>query len=71
VEFTTRSKNFLYYMQYASNVSQLNNPARVKTAFPPIRGTGSSVQWIDNGPPKTESPPVSGSRFYRVLEVRE
>jgi hypothetical protein len=69
VEFSTRSRNFLYYIQYASTPSQLTNAARVKTAFPAISGTGSTVQWIDNGPPKTDSPPTSGSRFYRVLEV--
>ena len=34
-----------------------------------IIGTGYDVQWIDNGPPKTEAPPTQGSRFYRMLEV--
>jgi hypothetical protein len=58
--------NRLYYVQYSSNVNALaTNPL---TALPAVRGTGSRVQWIDNGPPKTVSPPASGTRFYRVLE---
>lgn len=53
-----------YYIRYADSPSFTN----ALTAFPPVHGTGSSVQWIDDGPPKTVSPPVSGSRFYRVLQ---
>ena len=34
---------------------------------PKIEGTGNRIQWIDNGPPKTESHPSAvGSRFYRI-----
>jgi len=36
--------------------------------FPPLYGTGGHLQWIDNGPPKTVSPPVNDARFYRVMK---
>ncbi len=68
VEFNTRS-NLNYFIQYASTVSDLTNSATLKTAIPALRGTGNRVQWIDNGPPKTESAPTQGMRFYRVLET--
>ena len=67
VEFTT-DPGGIYYIQYAGTPEELAaNPYRAKTALPPVKGTGGSVQWIDNGPPKTESVPVNGARFYRVL----
>ena len=68
IEFNTRT-NGRYYMQYAATPGDLMNSATVKTVFPSITGTGSRVQWIDNGPPKTDSPPADGSRFYRVLSL--
>jgi hypothetical protein len=41
-----------------------------KTALPAILGTGGVVQWIDNGPPKTEcARSEAACRFYRVLLV--
>ena len=41
-----------------------------KTAEPSVVGTGTRIQWIDSGPPKTERHPAAGSgRFYRVLEL--
>lgn len=61
IEFKT-GRQATYFIQYADP----ENPARFKTAFPGIAGTGSTVQWIDNGPPKTDSPPLPG-RIYRVL----
>lgn len=63
VEFETIAGR-QYYIQYADAIS----PGTWKTAMPPISGTGSRVQWIDNGPPKTESLPADQtSRFYRGL----
>jgi hypothetical protein len=56
-----------YFIQYADTPADLMDSATVQTAFPSVTGTGSRVQWIDNGPPKTASPPTNGSRFYRVL----
>jgi hypothetical protein len=67
VEFTT-DPGGIYYVQYARTPEELAaNPYQAKTALPAVKGTGGSVQWIDNGPPKTESVPVNGARFYRVL----
>jgi len=38
------------------------------TAAGTITGTGGMVQWIDNGPPKTDShPSTKPSRFYRIM----
>jgi uncharacterized ParB-like nuclease family protein len=40
-----------------------------KTSPAPIVGAGTQVQWVDRGPPWTESHPSSKtSRFYRVVE---
>ena len=64
VEFSTLA-NRIYYVQYSVSPA---GPWR--TATPAITGTGSSIQWLDNGPPKTESNPASVSqRFYRILLV--
>ena len=63
VEFSTTAGRW-YYVQYSSDMTDW------KTAPPAVMGTGSRVQWIDTGPPKTESLPSSGTnRFYRVLLV--
>jgi hypothetical protein len=51
-----------YYVQYTSDLETW------KTAVPAIIGTGSGVQWVDNGPPKTDSGPgAQTNRYYRVL----
>jgi len=53
----------LYYVQYAVSIA-----GPWETSFPPVAGTGSTVQWVDNGPPRTSSlPGGAGSRFYRIL----
>jgi hypothetical protein len=64
VEFPTTLGNH-YYIQYAPSTVSLTN---AQTVLPPVTGTGSRVQWIDNGPPKTDSPPTNGARFYQVLQ---
>jgi hypothetical protein len=65
VEFPTQLGQ-LYYVQYANTVSNLMNSPL--TVLPPITGTGSRVQWVDDGPPKTVSSPTNvSSRVYRVL----
>lgn len=69
LDFPTRT-NRSYYIQYSSQAdfSITNN---LQLVLPALPGTGSTVQWIDNGPPKTTSfPNTTTSRFYRVLEVR-
>ena len=69
IQFPTRTKHN-YFVQYAPTPDDLaNNSTNARLASPTIIGTGYDVQWIDNGPPKTEAPPTQGSRFYRMLEV--
>jgi hypothetical protein len=63
VEFPTQADD-RYYIQYDSTPDF----AHPLTVFPAVVGTGSRVQWIDDGPPKTVSPPGNGSRFYRVFQ---
>jgi VCBS repeat-containing protein len=61
IDFSTLS-NRTYYIQYSADMQSWN------TAFPGILGTGSRLQWIDNGPPKTGSHPGSQpNRSYRLL----
>ena len=53
-----------YYIQYSADMTTWN------TVFPAQIGTGSTRQWIDNGPPKTEAHPSTvGTRFYRIIRV--
>lgn len=53
-----------YFIQY---VEDLNSQAW-QTAVPGLVGTGSRVQWVDRGPPKTRTPPTGQtSRFYRGM----
>ncbi len=68
VEFPTQSL-FRYYIQYATNLAGFTNGG-FSTSLPAVNGTGSRRQWLDTGPPRTASPPFSGSRFYRVVEVQ-
>jgi hypothetical protein len=57
-----------YFVQYAPSVEAFTqDPSKIRTARPAIPGTGSRVQWIDAGAPKTDSAPVQGARFYRVI----
>jgi len=63
IDFRTLA-NRTYYVQYSSDLTAW------KTAFPPVTGSGSTMQWADNGPPKTDSHPrTETNRFYRVLLV--
>jgi hypothetical protein len=53
-----------YYVQYSSDLASWG------TAFPSVRGSGSTMQWVDNGPPKTDGhPSAQTNRFYRILLV--
>lgn len=63
VEFST-STNRTYYVQYSIDMRNW------KTAIPGIAGTGRRIQWLDSGPPKTESPPgTQAIRYYRILQA--
>ncbi|MDB6015687.1 MAG: hypothetical protein JWR19_176 [Pedosphaera sp.] len=50
-----------YAVQYSSNMTNW------KTANPTITAPANRVQWYDDGPPKTDSQPTNGSRFYRIM----
>ncbi|MEO5803542.1 MAG: Ig-like domain-containing protein [Verrucomicrobiota bacterium] len=62
IEFTSVANRF-YSIQYSSDLVTWK-------ASSSVQGTGSKVQWIDNGSPKTESLPAnSGQRFYRIIRL--
>lgn len=67
IEFPTQAGRN-YFVQYAPTPDAFaQGSALIRTALPAIPGTGSRVQWIDHGPPKTESMPDASNRFYRVI----
>ena len=69
LDFPTQT-NRNYYVQYSGQVD-FNKTNEIRLVLPALIGTGSTVQWIDNGPPKTESFPTDATtRYYRILEVR-
>lgn len=72
LEFQTLT-NFNYYVRYSDTLGDFNaqntTNTAIRTARPVLRGTGRNVQWLDNGPPRTDSVPAT-NRFYRVLEFR-
>jgi hypothetical protein len=50
-----------YLIQYSSDL------ATWKTVEPALVATATSVQWLDDGPPKTDTKPsLAGNRYYRV-----
>jgi len=64
IEFPATPGN-TYYIQYTDDLS---NPW--KTVQPGIVAPVNRVQWIDSGPPGTESAPGNaGNRFYRIIEA--
>ena len=66
IEFTATPGN-RYVVQYNSNPIGTN---AWRTAGAPITAPANRVQWLDDGPPKTDSPPGSVSnRLYRVVEL--
>lgn len=60
VEFKSASGR-VYVVEYSSDM------VTWKQARPPITGNGTTMIWVDSGPPETDSPPASGARFYRLL----
>jgi uncharacterized repeat protein (TIGR01451 family) len=55
-----------YVVQYSTNVTS----GQWQTAVPPIVANDTKTQWIDAGPPKTDSPPgVPSLRYYRVVQT--
>ena len=65
IEFTAEAGK-RYLVQYRDNITS----APWQSAFPAVTAGANRVQWFDDGPPKTESPPGAvGNRFYRVIEL--
>jgi len=65
IEFNAEAGN-RYVVQYRTNATT----AAWRTSHPAITAGANRVQWFDDGPPKTESPPGPvGNRFYRVIEL--
>lgn len=60
IEFPTRV-GVVYYVQY---MDAIGDPW--KTSPVTINGTGAILNWLDEGPPNTDSLP-SATRFYRVI----
>ena len=61
MEFSSLA-NRIYFVQYTSDLKNWG------TAWPSIAGTGNRIQWIDNGPPRTQGLPIAQlSRFYRIV----
>jgi hypothetical protein len=65
IEFTAEAGK-RYLVQYRDDVTS----AAWRSAHPAVTAGANRVQWFDDGPPKTESPPGPvGNRFYRVVEL--
>ncbi|WP_372845812.1 MBG domain-containing protein, partial [Pontiella sp.] len=55
-----------YFIQYSADLSTW------KTVYPGLVAPVNRMQWIDSGPPATESAPGdAGSRFYQIIELAE
>lgn len=62
LEFPTTTNRF-YVVEYSGDLK-----GWTAVQQPPIAGNGTSIQWIDNGQPKTESvPAAAATRFYRII----
>ena len=57
-----------YYVEYTSATNGFSGTNSFSISRAPVIGTGGYRQWIDSGPPKTDSEPGS-VRFYRVLQT--
>jgi hypothetical protein len=63
LEFTAVAGRW-YIVEYS------NNSIEWKRTLAPIQAAANRVQWIDHGPPQTDSLPADQrSRFYRVREI--
>jgi hypothetical protein len=63
------TENGAYFIQYNTDLTATNG---WKTSLPGLLGNGHVVQWVDTGPPRTDTPPGGqGSRFYRVILVQQ
>lgn len=56
--------NRSYLVQYSDNLADW------KTANSIVTGTGELIEWLDDGPPKTDvHPALVSSRVYRVVHA--
>jgi hypothetical protein len=63
LDFATQSGG-RYFILYSSDM------VNWKAAEPSVLGTGSTLQWVDDGPPKTDSRPANAAeRFYKILKA--
>ncbi|MEY2410081.1 MAG: hypothetical protein QOF48_2751 [Verrucomicrobiota bacterium] len=62
IEFTSIPGR-IYTIIYSDDMSSW------KAATPAVPATANRTQWYDDGPPKTDRKPVTGSRFYRVIQA--
>jgi hypothetical protein len=63
VEFVTTATQ-RYYIQFSSDLKNWT------TVQPSIPGNGTTIQWIDAGPPETDTlPSISNKRFYKVIST--
>lgn len=67
IEFPTEAGRH-YYVQYGPTAeSMVGGTPLLRTSQPAVVGTGSRVQWIDAGPPKTDWKPSETNHFYRII----
>ena len=65
IDFLT-VKGATYYILYKDDLASSN----WTVAQPQVAGTSYDVQWVDDGPPKTKSPPSAvPQRYYEVLKA--
>ena len=65
IEFSS-TPGALYEIQYA------NAPSAWKVSPARIRASANRTQWIDRGPPRTDTHPLDkAARFYRIVEIEE
>jgi VCBS repeat-containing protein len=63
IDFSTVS-NRTYYIQYSCDLVEW------ETALPCVTGNGNRLQWLDNGPPKTDGwPGRKPMCAYRILQL--
>jgi hypothetical protein len=63
IEFAT-VPGHTYVIEYSSDL------ANWLTATPPVVASGTRTQWVDGGPPSTQSAPASASaRYYRIVQI--
>jgi hypothetical protein len=57
-----------YYIEYTDAVGGFTGTNAFQVSRAPILGNGGYMQWIDSGPPNTQTVP-GDSRFYRILQT--